>query len=85
MACADLHYGGRVVFVHEGGYHLQTVPFHALAVFEALSGLATDVDDPFLPAIAAICATPLQDHQNTAVSHAEAALAAFPPFAKAKA
>ncbi len=41
--------GGRLVMVHEGGYSLHSVPFHALAVLECLSGTRTDVADPFLP------------------------------------
>lgn len=80
LASAARHCDGRIVFVHEGGYHLQTVPFYALAVFETLSGIRTDVTDPFLPAIAAACAAPLQDHQNAAIAKAEAALAAAPPL-----
>jgi acetoin utilization deacetylase AcuC-like enzyme len=79
MACANKHCDGRIVCVHEGGYHLQTVPFYALAVFETLSGIRTDVTDPFLAAIATTCAAPLQDHQNAAITRAEAALAAAPP------
>ncbi len=79
MACANHHCDGRIVFVHEGGYHLQTVPFYALAVFETLSGIRTDVTDPFLPAIAAACAAPVLDHQEAAIARAEACLAAVPP------
>lgn len=79
LAFADHHCNGRIVFVHEGGYHLQTVPFFALAVFESLSGIRTAVTDPFLPAISAACAAPLGDNQNAAITRAEAALAAAPP------
>jgi len=39
---------GRVVMIHEGGYSEVHVPFCALAAIEALSGLATDVRDPFM-------------------------------------
>ena len=60
------------------------MPFHALAVFETLSGIRTGVEDPFLPAIAASCAAPLQDHQDAAIARAEAALAAAPPQAEAQ-
>ncbi len=73
MAFADQHSSGRIVFVHEGGYHLQTVPFYALAVFETLSGIRTQVTDPFLPAIAAACAAPVQKHQSEAVFKAQQA------------
>lgn len=79
MACSDQYCNGRIVFVHEGGYHLQTVPFYALAVFETLSDIRSEVEDPFLPAIAAACAAPLEDHQDLAITRAEAALAAAPP------
>jgi len=81
MQCAATHCAGRIVFTHEGGYHIHTVPFHALAVFETLSGIRTEVQDPFLPAIAAACAEPLQPHQEAAIARAEAALAANPPHA----
>jgi len=39
---------GRVVMVHEGGYSEVHVPFCALAAIEALSGLSSDVRDPFM-------------------------------------
>jgi len=39
---------GRVVMVHEGGYSEVHVPFCALAAIEALSGLASEVCDPFM-------------------------------------
>lgn len=79
MASAERHCDGKIVFVHEGGYHLQTVPFYALAVFETLSGIRTEVADPFLPAIAVACAAPLEDHQAAAITRAEARLASAPP------
>ena len=40
--------GGRLVAVHEGGYSEVVVPFCGLAIVEELSGLRTDVRDPFL-------------------------------------
>ncbi len=40
--------GGRLVIAHEGGYSEAVVPFCAHAVVEELSGIRTDVDDPFL-------------------------------------
>ena len=55
---------------HEGGYSPHSVPFHCLAVLEELSGVQTDVVDPYLQ--------PLQNktdnllpHQADAVSRAE--------------
>lgn len=40
--------GGRLVFVHEGGYSESYVPFCGLATIEALSGIKTKVEDPML-------------------------------------
>jgi acetoin utilization deacetylase AcuC-like enzyme len=47
MAVADELCGGRLVFMHEGGYSRWTVPFYGLAVMEELSGIRTDVVDPY--------------------------------------
>lgn len=80
MQAADRLCEGRIVFTHEGGYHIQTVPFHALAVFETLSGLRTGVEDPFLPAVAQSCAEPLLPHHEAAIARAENALRAAPPI-----
>ena len=38
---------GRLVMTHEGGYSPHSVPFHALAVFEELSGIDTNIIDPY--------------------------------------
>jgi acetoin utilization deacetylase AcuC-like enzyme len=38
---------GRLVVVHEGGYAESAVPFCGLAVIETLSGVRTEVVDPF--------------------------------------
>lgn len=37
---------GRLVMCHEGGYNPNTVPYHGLAVFEALSGYTSSIPDP---------------------------------------
>jgi len=39
---------GRLVMLHEGGYSEVHVPFCALAAIEALSGIASEVRDPFM-------------------------------------
>jgi acetoin utilization deacetylase AcuC-like enzyme len=39
---------GRLVMVHEGGYSEAYVPFCGHAIMETLSGVRTDVEDPFL-------------------------------------
>ena len=82
MESAQRHCGGRIVFIHEGGYHIHTVPFHALAVIETLSGIRTEVDDPFLAAITAACAAPPTSDQSDYISKAESAMRAYPPLAK---
>ena len=81
MACADERCGGKIVFSHEGGYQIHTLPFHALAVFETLSGIRTEVEDPFLAASAYACSAPTQPHERAAIDQAEAAMLAHPPNA----
>ncbi len=66
--------GGRLVMVHEGGYSAPTVPFFGLAVMEALSGISTGVEDPFLPILAADPASTMLPHQRDAVDRAAAAV-----------
>jgi acetoin utilization deacetylase AcuC-like enzyme len=44
---ADNLCDGRLVVVHEGGYAESAVPFCGLAIIETLSGIRTDVVDPF--------------------------------------
>ena len=73
--------GGRLVFVHEGGYALQSVPFLALATFETLSGHRTEVNDPFLPTMQSLPMQQIQPHQATSVEVAAAMVRAHPPKA----
>lgn len=47
LEIADEACSGRIVFSHEGGYSAVHVPFCGIAVLETLSGLKTDVEDPF--------------------------------------
>ena len=47
MALADEICDGKLVAVHEGGYSEAVVPFCGLATMEQLSGIRTDVVDPF--------------------------------------
>jgi len=63
---------GRIVMLHEGGYAPHIVPFMGLAVFEALSGHRTEVQDPFLGALAGSPWHALQPHQEAAIQAAEA-------------
>lgn len=47
MEAADELCDGKLVLVHEGGYAEVVVPFCGVAVMEELSGIKTDVEDPF--------------------------------------
>jgi acetoin utilization deacetylase AcuC-like enzyme len=47
MDAAEDLCGGRMVMTHEGGYSAASVPFFGLAVLETLSGISTEVVDPF--------------------------------------
>jgi acetoin utilization deacetylase AcuC-like enzyme len=61
---------GKVVAIHEGGYHEASVPFLALAVIETLAGVRTGVEDPFLPNMAGPAGQKLQPHQAAAIAQA---------------
>lgn len=71
MALADASCEGRLVVAHEGGYSGAYVPFCGLAVLEELSGIATDVEDPFLGWVARLGYQELQDHQDAAIGRAQ--------------
>jgi len=45
---AEKHCDGRLVLCHEGGYSAAYVPFCSLAIVEAMSGIDTEVEDPFM-------------------------------------
>ncbi len=66
-AVADEACGGRLVLCHEGGYSAAYVPFCGLAVLEELSGVRTEVDDPFLEICEAQAGQDLQPHQDAAI------------------
>ena len=55
---------------HEGGYSPHSVPFHCLAVLEELSGVQTDVVDPYLQP-SQNKTDKLLPHQADAISRAE--------------
>jgi acetoin utilization deacetylase AcuC-like enzyme len=67
--------GGRLVVEHEGGYSSAYVPFCGLAVVEELAGIASGVEDPFLPIYATMGGQELYAHQEAAIGAAEANLA----------
>src|SRR5699024_12572237 len=45
---ADKYSDGRLVVCHEGGYSAAYVPFCSLGVIEGMSGINTEVNDPFI-------------------------------------
>jgi acetoin utilization deacetylase AcuC-like enzyme len=71
--------GGKIVFCQEGGYHPLTVPYHALAVFEELAGVATGVIDPYLAFIGASPWQALLPHQENAIEAAAHVVADWMP------
>ena len=68
---------GKLVLTHEGGYAPHAVPFHCLAVIEQISGIRTEVIDPYSPPDEAPV-EPLLAHQDAAIGEAEALLARLP-------
>lgn len=70
--------GGRLVMCHEGGYAPHVVPFFAHAVFEALSGRTTDVEDPFLAAMSGPHQSAVGADQQRAIDAAAANLQGVP-------
>lgn len=69
---------GRVVLTHEGGYSAAYVPFIGLAVLEEMSGIRTDVEDPYLFICAASGGQDLQPHQAAVIDQAVDAIANIP-------
>ena len=66
-ALADKYTKGRIVCLHEGGYCESYVPFCSHAIIEELSGITTDVKDPFLYAMKGTTYNELLPHQKQRV------------------
>jgi len=64
---ADKYAKGRLVCLHEGGYSEGYVPFCSHAIVEELSGITTDVGDPFVYAMAGTTYNELLPHQKDRV------------------
>ncbi|MCL2559469.1 MAG: class II histone deacetylase [Turicibacter sp.] len=64
---ADKYADGRLVCLHEGGYCEAYVPFCTHAIIEALAGVTTDVDDPFIYAMAGTGYDKMLPHQKQRV------------------
>ena len=61
---ADKYAKGRLVCLHEGGYCPTYVPFCSHAIIEAISGIKTDVEDPFIYAMAGTTYNKVLPHQK---------------------
>ena len=59
---------------HEGGYNPSTVPYHGLAVIEALSGESSGIEDPFLEIHSGMGGQALNDHQEAYIDAAQSTL-----------
>ncbi len=77
-ALADDLCGGRLIALHEGGYSTAYVPFCGLATLEALSGIKTQIDDPYLPIFSGMGGQDLQPHQGAVIDAAAALVANVP-------
>jgi len=68
LSCAaELLCQGKIVFAHEGGYSKDYVPFCGLAVIQAISGISSDVEDPYLEEIRNRGYQECQPHQKALV------------------
>lgn len=61
---ADKYAKGRLVAMHEGGYCSTYVPFCTHAIIEELSGVKTEVGDPFIYAMEGTTYNQLLPHQK---------------------
>ncbi|MCP3769181.1 MULTISPECIES: class II histone deacetylase [Streptomyces] len=68
---ADELTGGRIVFVHEGGYSAWYQPMLVLGTASAIAGLPAP-QDPFLHALDHLPGQRLQRHQARVIEHLEA-------------
>ena len=64
---ANQYAGGRMVCVHEGGYSEAYVPFCTHAIIEELSGMTTNVGDPFIAGVGGTTYNELLPHQKDRV------------------
>ena len=65
---AEKYAKGRLVCVHEGGYCPVYVPFCSHAIVEEISGIRTDVFDPFIYAMAGTSYKELLPHQRERIN-----------------
>ncbi len=74
MEAAQTLCDGRLAMSHEGGYSASYVPYCGLAVMEAMSGIKTPIDDPFMVSFCDYPGQELLPHQDAAITRAEALL-----------
>jgi acetoin utilization deacetylase AcuC-like enzyme len=74
IEAADTLCSGRILFAHEGGYSKDYVPFCGLAVIEALSGVKSGVEDPYLKEVKKWGYQDCQPHQAAVVDAVAAIL-----------
>jgi acetoin utilization deacetylase AcuC-like enzyme len=77
VAAAARHAHGRLVVLHEGGYSTYHVPFCGLAVIEEMTGIPSDVADPFIT-LADLPYQDLQPHQAHVIDQAAAFVGDIP-------
>ena len=70
---AEAHCGGKLVALHEGGYSTAYVPFCCHAIVEEMSGVKTDVEDPFIAVYGTTPYNVLHEHQKARVDEVRAA------------
>ena len=64
---ADTYASGRIICLHEGGYCPVYVPFCSHAIIEELSGIRTEVEDPFIYAMEGTSYNEIFPHQKERV------------------
>jgi acetoin utilization deacetylase AcuC-like enzyme len=74
LKAADELCDGRLVMCHEGGYNPSTVPYHGLAVLEALSGEDSGIADPFTEIHDSMIGHELNSYQDSYIRAAESVL-----------
>lgn len=71
MDLAEEICGGRIVMTQEGGYCEATSPFYGLAIMETLSGIKTEVVDPYMELVEQMGGQELQSHQEQRITELE--------------
>lgn len=85
IALANKHCHGRLLMTHEGGYSAAYVPYCGLAVLEAMSGVDTQLEDPFLDYISGYGCQQLAPYQQAVIDKAASFLPKIiSPFSSAE-